>query len=117
MPMLRDLGDVVCQPMSSERELILFTDANEFAGTQGGHMKMLEGSDVTAFSCHRGDECLAVFVLFRDANTGFSEHHASTLDVLRALISEQLSQIVRIHKRSRPEWPDEPADEGWDLAA
>lgn len=117
MPMLRELGNVVCKPMSDERDLIRFEDTNEFASQDGGLMKMLAGSDVSAFSCHRGDECLAVFVLFRDAEVGFNDQHAATLDVLRSLIAKQLSQIIRIHKRSRPEWPDEPADEGWNLAA
>ena len=117
MPMLCELGDVVCKPMSNEHDLIRFEDTSEFANTAGGLMKMIEGADVSAFSCHRGEECLAVFVLFRDAEVGFDDQHAATLDVLRSIIAEQLSQIVRIHKRSRPEWPEEPADEGWDLAA
>jgi DNA-binding response OmpR family regulator len=117
MPMLHDLGDVVCKPMSNENDLIRFEDTSEFANTAGGSMKMIEGADMAAFSCHRGEECLAVFVLFRDAEVGFDDQHATTLDVLRTIITEQLSQIIRVHKRSRPEWPDEPADDGWNLAA
>ena len=117
MPMLNSLGGILCGPMSTERDLIRFNDTAEFASAAGGDMKKLAGSEVAAFSCHNGDECMAVFALFRDADTGFDDQHASTLDVLRGMIAEQLSRIIRIHKRSRPEWPDEPADEGWDLAA
>jgi ActR/RegA family two-component response regulator len=117
MPMLTDLGGIICEPMSSERDLVQFNDTAEFANAAGGNMQKLAGSEVASFACHNGDECMAVFALFRDADTGFDDEHAATLDVLRAMIAEQLSRIVRIHKRSRPEWPDEPADEGWDLAA
>ncbi len=116
-PMLRTLGDVVCNPMSRERELIRFEDANEFADQHGEHMNILHDAEVIAFSAHSGEECLGVFVLFRDAETGFNETHAATLESLRKAIEEQLSQIVRVHKRARPEWPDEPADDGWNLAA
>lgn len=117
MPMLNSLGGIICSPMSTERDLIRFNDTAEFADAAGGDMRKLVGSEVAAFSCHNGDDCMAVFALFRDAETGFDDQHAATLDVLRGLIADQLSKIVRIHKRSRPEWPDEPADEGWDLAA
>jgi len=117
MPMLNELGDVICSPMSDERDLIRFDDTAEFAERAGGHLAQLAETDAASFACHRDDECLAVFVLFRDKSVGFTDDQASTLDVLRMVIAEQLSQIVRVHKRSTCEWPDEPADEGWDLAA
>lgn len=117
MPMLKDLGDIMCQPMSTERDLVRFDDATEFADNVGGTMSQLEGSQVVSFACHRGDECLAIFVLFRDAASGFDAKHATSLDVLRTIISEQLARIIRIHKRSRPEWPDDPAGDNWDIAA
>ena len=117
MELLDELGGIICRPMAGERDLIRFDDTREFAEHAGGHLALLADADITAFSCHRDDECLAVFVLFRDETTGFTDEHAATLDVLREIISEQLSQIVHVHKRSACEWPDEPADDGWDLAA
>ncbi|MDP6601123.1 MAG: hypothetical protein QGH76_02370 [Phycisphaerales bacterium] len=118
MPMLADLGKLVCPAMSTEHELVRFDDTSELASEVGGTLSMLSDSQLASFSCHRDDECMAVFVLFRDADTGFSPEHATTLDVLRTIISEQLAQIIRVHKRSKPEWPDEPAEDSWgDLAA
>ena len=119
MPMLRELGDLVCPAMATEHELVRFDDTSELASELGGDLGMLRGSQLASFSCHRDDEeCMAVFVLFRAADTGFSPEDATTLDVLRTIIAEQLSQIIRVHKRSKPEWPDEPAEDGWgDLAA
>lgn len=118
MPTLTELGDLVCPAMSTEHELVRFDDTSELASEVGGALSILGGSQLASFSCHRDDECLAVFVLFRDADTGFSPEDATTLDVLRTIIAEQLAQIIRVHKRSKPEWPDEPAEDNWgDLAA
>jgi DNA-binding response OmpR family regulator len=118
MPTLRDLGNLICPGMSTEHELVRFDDTAELAHDVGGHLSMLSGSQLASFSCHRDDECLAVFAFFRDADIGFSSEDATTLDVLRTIITEQLAQIIRVHKRSRPEWPDEPVEDSWgDLAA
>ena len=118
MPMLRELGDLICPAMASEHELVRFDDTSELASEVGGQLGKLSGSQLASFSCHREDECMAVFALFRDEETGFSADEATTIDVLRTIISEQLSQIIRVHKRSKPEWPDEPSEDSWgDLAA
>jgi FixJ family two-component response regulator len=118
MPMLQELGDLMCPAMSTEHELIRFDDTEELAGSAGGPLSKLSGSQLTAFSCHRDDECMAVFSLFRDEDKGFTEEDATTLDMLRTLISTQLAQIIRVHKRSKPEWPDEPSEDNWgNLAA
>mgnify|MGYP002633006293 FL=1 len=118
MPVLQELGDLMCPSMSTEHELVQFNDTEELAREVGGHLSKLSGSQLAAFSCHQDDECMAVFALFRDEDKGFTEEDATTLDVLRTLISSQLAQIIRVHKRSKPEWPDEPSEDSWgDLAA
>lgn len=120
MPTLHVLGDTLCASMTHERSLVRFDDAQAFAAAKGDDAAMLDGSQVVAFSCHRGDtqdECLAIFALFRDASQGFADEHAETLDVLRKIASEQLARIIRVHHRSRPEWPDEPTQQDWDIAA
>lgn len=117
MPLLRIMGTVLGKGMSSETDLVRFDDTDEFAEAFGDDASILEHSQMTAFSCMRGEECLAIFVLFRDASTPFTDEHATTLGVLREIITEQLSRIVRIHKRSADEWPEEPSDDGWNLAA
>ena len=117
MPTLRLLGSTLCPSMSTERELVRFDDASEFAAASGEDAKLLNGSQVVAFSCFRGDECLAVFTLFRDAENGFGDDDAEMLDVLGQIIAEQLTRIIRVHQRSRPEWPSEPSEGDWDIAA
>ena len=120
MPTLHVLGDTLCASMATERSLVRFDDSAAFAASKGDDAAMLEGSQVVAFSCHRGDgqeDCLAIFALFRDADPGFADEQAETLEVLRKITSEQLARIIRVHHRSRPEWPDEPSQRDWDIAA
>ena len=117
MPMLSRLGQVLGPGMADERGLVRFDDASEFAASEGGDMELLDGSEVAAFSCHRGDECLAVFTLLRDAEEGFDDEHAASIDVMRTIVAEQLSRILRVHRRNANQWPDEPSDENWGMAA
>ena len=59
------LGSTLCPSMSTERELVRFE--RRFLNSLQPMEKTpscLTGSQVVAFSCFRGDECLAVFTLF-----------------------------------------------------
>ncbi|MCH2135368.1 MAG: hypothetical protein MK101_02170 [Phycisphaerales bacterium] len=121
MPMLKRLGDVVGPGMAKEHGLVRFDDAGEFAASEGGDMSLLEGSEIAAFSCHRGDDCLAVFTLFRESEEGFEDEHAAALDVMRTIVGEQMARILRVHRRNTCEWPDEPSGDAsgdaWGKAA
>ncbi len=117
MPVLNRLGDVLGPGMADERGLVRFDDASEFAESEGGEMSLLSDAEIAAFACHRGDECLAVFTLFRDADEGFADDDAAAIDVMRTIVAEQMSRILRVHRRNAFQWPDETSGDTWGKAA
>ena len=78
------------------------------------HGSHVTDAQVIAFSCMHKEECLAVVVLFRNKADRFTEDLAGTLDTLRCIFAEQLSNIIKIHHRAKPSWPDEAVDGGLD---
>ena len=96
--------------MEDEIDIVSFADAREFSEWIGADAGFLANSHVLAFSCmHKGD-CLAVIVLFRSAKTPFDEKLAATIDTMREIIAEQLSNVIKVHQRARPSWPKEASD-------
>jgi len=112
--LLDHLGDAICPQMSQESSLVAFDDAREFADWIGMSDGLLAESQIVAFSCHHDGECVAVVVLFRHQSNPFNAELAGTLDVLRMIFAEQISQIIRIHHRATPDSPDEPTTEDED---
>ena len=117
MPVLTRLGDLLGPGMVDEHGLVRFDDASEFAESEGGDMEVLADCEIAAFACHRNDECLAVFTLFRNAEDGFDDSHAAAIDVMRTIVGEQMARILRVHRRNAFQWPDEPANDAWGKAA
>ena len=119
LPTLELLGSAVCPQMQEDPGLLKFDDASDFAQCEGVDAELFNDAEVVACSCPRSDDCLAVLVLFRRSTTPFDDSMASILDALRMVLAEQLGRILRVHKRSTLEWPDEtPDDADWgDLAA
>ena len=119
LPTLEQLGTAVCPQMLNDPGLLKFDDASDFAQCEGVDTALFADAEVVACSCPRADDCLAVLVLFRRDTTPFTDSMASVLDALRTVLAEQLGRILRVHKRSTLEWPDEtPDDADWgDLAA
>ena len=72
---------------------------------------LLARSQVIAFSCHHNGECMAVVVMFRSGVLPFDPPLARTLDILRSIFARQLREVVRIHHRSMPQWPDDAVDD------
>lgn len=111
--LLDHLCDAICPQMSEEPEIVAFDDAREFSQWIGMDGDFLAESQVIALSCLHEEECLAVLVLFRSRSTPFEAKLATTLDIIRSTFAEQLSRIIHIHHRARPEWPKEAGgDEG-----
>ena len=77
------------------------------------------GRAIRVTECNWQGTCLAVITLFRNAETPFTDEMASMLDALREILAEQLGRILRVHKRSLLEWPEDSCDDSdWnDLAA
>ncbi len=109
--LLDHLGRAICPQMAEEKDIVSFADAQEFAEWIGADAGFLATSHVLAFSCMHKDECLAVIVLFRSKTTPFEEKLAGTIDTMRCIIAEQLSNVIKVHQRARPSWPKE-AQEG-----
>lgn len=112
--LLEHLCGAICPQMSDEHDLVVFDDAQEFAQWIGLEDGLLERSQVIAFSCHHNGECMAVVVMFRSGALPFDPPLARTLDILRSIFARQLNQVVRIHHRSAPQWPDDAADDETD---
>jgi len=104
---LEQLGECVCPQMVDEDQIIAFDDAKEFASWVGIDSGMLGESRVVAFSCHHEEECLAVIVLFRSKNAPFEDDLNSVIDTLRPIFAEQLSQVIKVHHRAQPHWPND----------
>ena len=115
---LEELGAAVCHQMTGNVGLLKFDDAGEFSSCDGVEAELFESSEVVACTCMFGSEPLAVLVFFRKDTSPFTDEMAGMLDALRSVLAEQLARILRVHKRSELEWPDESFDESdWDIAA
>lgn len=112
--LLDHLCRVVCPQMEAETEIVRFNDAAELAEWLGADAAFLAACDVVAFHCKQGDDCLAVMVLFRDRRNPFAENLPSIIDTLRPIFARQVSSVIRVHHRARPQWPREAAEEGWE---
>ena len=110
LPTLEQLGKAVCPQMQNDPGLLRFDDASDFARCEGVDTELFSSTEVVACSCPREDDCLAVLVLFRRDASPFSDSMASVLDALRTVLAEQLGRILRVHKRSALEWPEETPD-------
>jgi DNA-binding response OmpR family regulator len=113
--LLHQLCETICPQMIEERDIVAFDDAQEFAQWIGMEDNFLAETQVIAMSCPHDDECLAVIVLFRPKSAPFEPQAARTLDIIRNIFAEQLAQVVRIHHRAAPSWPEDMhADDQFD---
>ncbi len=104
------LATQVCPHLADESEVVRFIDADELASYFGDEASFLASSQLIAFSCRHDDETLAIVFLFRDARDPFADELAGTLDLLREIFARQISAVLKVHHRAKPEWPM-PADE------
>jgi len=105
--LLDHLCQYVCPQMADETEIVAFSDADEFAAWVGAEVGFLAGCQVIAFSCLHEGECLAVLVLFRNKSTPFAEDLAGAIDILRPIFAEQINNVIKVHHRAAPSWPDD----------
>jgi DNA-binding response OmpR family regulator len=113
--LLDHLCQAICPQMEDEQEIVSFDDAEEFSSWIGLDADLLESAQVVAFSCHDGDDCLAVVVLFRSRSEPFGDDLPRTLDLLRAVIGEQLGSIIRVHHRATGGWPKQAESDEQDF--
>lgn len=110
-PMLDRLASDVCPELSRVDELMRFEDSSDFVESLGLGTTTLAASQIVAWPCFAKDDCLAVFVLFRDAKRGFGDELATVIDSLRTVFAEQIATVLRVHHRATGGWPVERADE------
>ncbi len=105
------LGSAICPQMANEKEIVTFQDAREFAQWLDIEAGMLAESEVIAFSCAHESETLAVIVLFRSKTKPFDHALPGVIDTLRPIFAAQLANVMRIHHRAMPAWPNEARGE------
>jgi DNA-binding response OmpR family regulator len=110
-PMLDRLASDVCPELSTVDELMRFEDSSDFVESLGLGTTTLATSQIVAWPCFAKDDCLAVFVLFRDAKRGFGDELATVIDCLRTVFAEQIATVLRVHHRASGGWPVERSDE------
>jgi CheY-like chemotaxis protein len=84
----------------------------------------LRGSHVVGFPCTHSEECLAVFMLFRDQRSPFQQPLLDQVKVVGDLFAAQLARVIHIHHRHLPKnkWgmigdPPAETDDYGDMAA
>ncbi len=112
--LLSHLCRAVCPQMADETDLVRFADAEEFARYIGTDAGFLAGCQVIGMSCRHDARCLAVVVLFRSRTEPFDDRLAGTLEILRGIFAEQISNVIKVHHRATPSWPKDAADEDCD---
>lgn len=97
------------------------TQIDRYLGDDAG---WIADSNMIAFSCRQDGECLAIFLLFRDAKMSYAEGAIPQLKTVRDLFAAQLARVIRIHHRHLPKekWGalgdlDEPRNDDYGLAA
>lgn len=105
-PALDRIAVEICPEIARQDHLLRFDDTREFAESLGGECgEALGRCGMIAWPCTSDGDCRAVFVLFRDADRGFDDPLASTIDSLRKVFAESISRAMRVHQRCRTSWP------------
>ena len=89
-----------------------------------GDADWLTGSHVVGFPCTHGNECLAIFMLFRDQRSPFQQPLLDQVKTVGELFAAQLARVIHIHHRHLPKnkWgmigdPPAETDDYGDMAA
>lgn len=112
---LDKLGDAICPQMEQEDEIITFDDAMDFAEWIGVDAGMLGESQIIGFSCRHEHECLAVVVFFRTHTEPFNSDMSALIETLRPIFAQQLANIIHVHHRAKPDWPEEAQGDEMDF--
>ena len=116
MGLLELLGSAACSSMAAEKELVRFTDGDEFSAWAQLEGEALADCEVVSFSCHDASRCQAIVVLFRSSSRPFDDEMAESMDLLRAIFADQLGKILKIHSRGQSQpAADYDIDDDWSL--
>jgi len=118
--LLDHMANVVAPRFEHVRDIAHLTDPREIRDKVAGDAVWIGDSHVVAFACRHQDECLAIFMFFRDSKLPYPEAFINQLRVVRDLFAAQLARVVRIHHRHLPKdkWgalgdpPSDGSDDG-----
>ena len=109
-PLLSRLSQDICPRLAKSDDIVRFADTSEFVESIGLEASVLDDSELIAWPAHHGDECMGVFFLFRNRTEPFKEELAALIDALRPVFAAQMAKLVRVHHRSKFQWPESRAD-------
>ena len=108
--LLSRLSNDVCPRLAATDDIVRFSDTAEFVESLGIEASVLDDAELVAWPARHGDECMAVFFLFRNRTEPFRDELAGVIDALRPVFAAQMAKLVRIHHRSRFHWPKSQTD-------
>jgi DNA-binding response OmpR family regulator len=118
--LLDQLADLLAPSLQDLEGVVSLSGGDEITEFLGDDAGWLSDSEVVAFSCKSGDECLAVIAFFRELGRGFSKPTINELKAMGDLLAAQLARVVKIHHRHMPDhewsgWFEEEDDDemGW----
>lgn len=123
--LLDHLANSVAPRFENIEGVVHMTDNASFDKYIGDEASWLAGSHVMAMPCVSRGETLAIFMLFRDKKTPFTQTMIDQVQTVGDLFAAQLAKVIHIHHRHLPKdkWgmlgdpPSEQGDYGSDLAA
>jgi len=113
---LQRLGEEVSPRLAETDDIVRYTDTEEFVQALGSEASVLEDSELVAWPAHHEGECMGVFFLFRNRSEPFREELASLIDALRPVFAAQMAKVVRVHHRSKIQWPTQRAESSDDTS-
>lgn len=100
--LLDHLANSVAPRFENERDMVHMTDQRGLDRYVGDEAQWLNGSGVLAFPCRHDGECLAIFMLFRDQRSTFTQPLMDQLKTVGELFAAQLARVIHIHHRHLP---------------
>lgn len=114
--MLDHLANIAAPKLESTIGVIDLSTPAALEKVLGEGAEWLQGQRVLAFACRQENECLAVFVLFREESRSFASDAAQALSMVRDEFGKQLARVIRIHHRHLPRDKWGAPGDGWDNA-
>lgn len=114
--MLDHLANIAAPKLESTIGVIDLSTPATLEKVLGEGAEWLKGQRVLAFACRQENECLAVFVLFREEGRAFPADSAQALSMVRDEFGRQLARVIRIHHRHLPRDKWGAPGDGWDNA-
>jgi FixJ family two-component response regulator len=116
--LLDQLANIAAPKLEKCIGVKLLMNDQQLADAVGEGAEWLGGHQAMTVACHVEGECLAVFVLFRQAtaNGAWNVEHQATLASVSEAFGKQLAKVIRIHHRHLPRENWGAPGDGWDAA-